>query len=182
MQRDVNDSCLIKVQPGGWVMGSARATVTITARENERRRDLMRTQDLSSGEAARRAIMEEVGIKPEPPIPCDHARELEELRERARALSVARAEWRDLALALVNRQAHHEGHPPGRPQAHPLEHPPGRPQAHPLEHPPGRPLEHYSRIHVQTDTKDALRDRSRAARIIRVRRRDGTSYLAQMVE
>lgn len=151
-------------------MGSARATVTITARENERRRDLMRTQDLSSGEAARRAIMEEVGIKPEPPIPCDHARELEELRERARALSVARAEWRDLALALVNRQAHHEGHPPGRPQAHPL------------EHPPGRPLEHYSRIHVQTDTKDALRDRSRAARIIRVRRRDGTSYLAQMVE
>ena len=170
MQRDVNDSCLIKVQPGGWVMGSARATVTITARENERRRDLMRTQDLSSGEAARRAIMEEVGIKPEPPIPCDHARELEELRERARALSVARAEWRDLALALVNRQAHHEGHPPGRPQAHPL------------EHPPGRPLEHYSRIHVQTDTKDALRDRSRAARIIRVRRRDGTSYLAQMVE
>jgi len=170
MQNRVGDSGLISIRSDGWAVGSARATVTLTAAENEVARDLVRTQDLSRGKAARKAIQKSAFSNMAPSSSCDHARELEELRERARALSVARAEWRELAWGLASRQAH----PEGRPLA--------RPQAHPMEHRPGRTLAHRSRIHVQTDTGDALRNRSRGARTIRVRRRDGTSYLAQVVD
>lgn len=153
----VGDSCLIKVQLGGCVMGSARATVTITASENERTRDLMRSQDLSRGEAARRAIQESVSSLAATPPPCSHARELEELRERARALSVECAKWRSQAEARTHPEEPAPDHPPW-------------PQSVRLQD------------HSPCTVPDARRDRGASTRIVRIRRRDGTSYLAWVVQ
>jgi hypothetical protein len=181
MRSVVGDSCLIKVQPGGWAMASARVMVTLTPPENGRAKVLEREQDISRGEAARRAILECAGIRTEVTSPCTHEEELEHLRDRVRVLTVERAEWHDRALTLANRQAHQEGQPLLRPQAHHKGQPPSRPQAHPLELHSGSPLAHRSRVQLQANTGDAVHNHSKDARTIRVRRRDGTSYLAEVV-